>query len=352
MQISSLDGNTDLVRELYEVEQKHGSPLSVHWEITDACNLSCIHCYLPKVRSFVTLSRARMLIDAFERHGVLTVSLSGGEALLHPDFVSIYTELKRRGFLVSVFTNGTLIKEAHLDLFTEYPPNGLYISIYGIDESTYGRTTQRGSFGTFTSALGALAGRGIPFILQTPIMQSNLTYLAELDLYCKSWGVPYRFGQVIYCQIDGCKGNLHQRIDPRTLVERLSRFPEIMDTWASQSKETIAVDRLRCGAAKNYIAIDAQCRVNLCGLLRQPSFEFSDAETFATAINKAIAFRDMLDDRFSDGSCGKCSLLNLCHGCPALSWLENADYTSCAQYFHDVAVEKRAALRNQYPTPP
>ena len=46
--------------------------------------------------------------------GALWCLLTGGEPLLRPDFADIYLLLKKKGLLVSVFTNACLVTEAHV----------------------------------------------------------------------------------------------------------------------------------------------------------------------------------------------------------------------------------------------
>ena len=43
--------------------------------------------------------------------GCLYLLLTGGEPLLREDFPEIYTFAKHNGFLVTVFTNGTLLTD-------------------------------------------------------------------------------------------------------------------------------------------------------------------------------------------------------------------------------------------------
>jgi len=58
--------------------------------------------------------------------------LTGGEIFIRPDFLDIYRRLKRRGLLLTLYTNGTMITERAADLLAEYPPSLVEVSLYGI----------------------------------------------------------------------------------------------------------------------------------------------------------------------------------------------------------------------------
>src|SRR5438874_13536270 len=91
------------------------APLNGTIEITRRCPLVCAHCYnnLPmgdrKAQlEELTAADHRRLLDAVADMGTLWLLFTGGEIFARPDFLEIYTHAKRNGFLVTLFTNGTL----------------------------------------------------------------------------------------------------------------------------------------------------------------------------------------------------------------------------------------------------
>jgi len=94
-----------------EVELIH--PLQqVSIEITDACNLNCVHCYNDygsKREDELTLEEIYHLIDELKKLGVLIIMLSGGEPLLRPDFFEIAQYVRDNSLGLELFTNGTLV---------------------------------------------------------------------------------------------------------------------------------------------------------------------------------------------------------------------------------------------------
>src|SRR6266404_3411637 len=87
-------------------------------EVTRRCPLECAHCYnnLPmddqQARSReLTYEELCGILDEMAEAGCLWLLFTGGEIFARRDFLDIYTYAKRKGFLVTLFTNGTLITE-------------------------------------------------------------------------------------------------------------------------------------------------------------------------------------------------------------------------------------------------
>ena len=98
------------------------APTNVSLELTRRCPLDCLHCYnnLPMgdqaARSQeLTFAEHVRLLDELVAAGTLWILYSGGEIFARKDFLDIYTEAKKRGFLITLFTNGILINERIAD---------------------------------------------------------------------------------------------------------------------------------------------------------------------------------------------------------------------------------------------
>jgi len=101
--------------------------------------------------------------------GVLKVLLTGGEVLLRQDFSDIYTHMKKKGFLVSVFTNASLISQDHISLFKKYPPRNLEITVYGTSDSEYAKVTGTRNFAGFKAGIDMLISESIPVTLKAMV---------------------------------------------------------------------------------------------------------------------------------------------------------------------------------------
>ncbi|MCD7754318.1 MAG: radical SAM protein [Clostridiales bacterium] len=108
-----------LTRYLNYRARNDGIPLSGTFELSPVCNLACRMCYVRRSsaevaahpRPIMTLEQWKCLGDEIFDAGTLFLLLTGGEPFLWPDFRELYEYLHRKGFLISVNSNGTLISD-------------------------------------------------------------------------------------------------------------------------------------------------------------------------------------------------------------------------------------------------
>lgn len=89
-----------------------------NWSITGSCNLKCRHCFMakdavgaPAFHTF-TWDECVSLIDEMNKCGIHAVKITGGEPLLHPNFLDILKYIDKKGMIVSeINTNGTFITD-------------------------------------------------------------------------------------------------------------------------------------------------------------------------------------------------------------------------------------------------
>ena len=88
------------------------APICLTWELTYACNLSCVHCLSSSGRRDpreLTTAECKAVIDTLERMQVFYVNIGGGEPTVRPDFWELvdYATAHRVG--VKFSTNGVKI---------------------------------------------------------------------------------------------------------------------------------------------------------------------------------------------------------------------------------------------------
>ena len=145
IQMQVLDFATDK-RSQWE---KNHQLYSVIFELTPKCNFNCVHCYLHDNHASNELSFDEIvqIIDILYEKEVLFITFTGGDIFTRKDFVDIYLYAKRKGFIVELYTNGALISDQVINVFSEYPPLVVDISLYGACEETYRKVTGvRGAF--------------------------------------------------------------------------------------------------------------------------------------------------------------------------------------------------------------
>ena len=119
-------------------------PKVCFWELTDRCNLCCIHCAAEcggKSRERTAARQEELTLEEIERvalslraAGCEHVKLTGGEPLLRKDLSQIAEILARIGFKVSVFTNGLLVDQGQISSLTGAGVSEMLISLDGLRE--------------------------------------------------------------------------------------------------------------------------------------------------------------------------------------------------------------------------
>ncbi len=124
-----------------------GLPQMGVFELTPLCNLSCKMCYVHLNKKQIEgqpLLSGKQWIQIMEQavqNGMMHAQLTGGEALMHPDFDMIYQYLYSQGIQITVMTNGILLNKSRIAFFEQYPPSSIQITIYGGSEKSYERVT-------------------------------------------------------------------------------------------------------------------------------------------------------------------------------------------------------------------
>jgi len=121
-------------------------------EITDRCNLECVHCYADSsprasLRGSMGTEDWRRVIAQAADQGCRAVQFIGGEPTLHPDLDDLIPYAHARGMnFIEVYTNATTLTQNRVDFLREFGVR-IATSFYSCDESIHDGITQRhGSF--------------------------------------------------------------------------------------------------------------------------------------------------------------------------------------------------------------
>ncbi len=109
-------------------------PIYCFWEITDACNLRCIHCEADAgVRSPDELStdEAFSLIDSLKKAGCENVMLTGGEPLVRKDWPRLARRLADLELNPTIITNGILVDENMISRMIDSGVTAVSVSLDG-----------------------------------------------------------------------------------------------------------------------------------------------------------------------------------------------------------------------------
>lgn len=174
--------------------RENNTPISGNFELTPMCNLDCKMCYIhlnePSVRDRMLSGDQWIdLMGQAIEHGMMIALLTGGEAMTHPDFRKIYMYLISQGIHVRVKTNGILLDKNMIELFTEYPPYIVDVSLYGCDGESYKAVTGHDVFETVTTNIRAAIKAGLHVQLMITPSAYMLPWVDRIMEYAKTFGV-------------------------------------------------------------------------------------------------------------------------------------------------------------------
>lgn len=167
------------------------APLLVWLELTSDCPLRCAHCFLDSAPSHgkISLPDVKRIVGELVELGVLRLTLTGGEALLHPDIAEIISLINSHKLGLRLFSSGCLPKSKY-ELLSEHSIDTLFLSVDGLEKHN---DELRGAktFSAFETNLAFLSRQ--PSIhnitISTTLDRANIPELPDLIRLAANYGV-------------------------------------------------------------------------------------------------------------------------------------------------------------------
>ncbi len=346
-------------------------PVTCFWEITDACNLRCIHCEADsgaRAPDELTTDEALALAEELAGCGCEKVMLTGGEPLVRKDWPRLTRRLVELGVEVTVITNGVLVDEAMVNRLLDAGVSGASVSLDG-DRQVHdtirrwpGR--ERGSvYEAAVAALERLAASPLKTAVITQVHKRNLHDLERMYEQVASLGVDawqVQIAMPLGRLLDISYQYLIEPAQVRELVPRLAalvadgRVPVgVADNIGYYSREE---PRLRgalagtqsfwagCLAGVRLVALRANGDVKGCpshpaqfvvGNVRDTPFAdiWGDPKNFA--------YNTAWDEGLLEGECARCEYRRVCRaGCTTMAFAVTGtihDNPFCVQHVGEPA---------------
>jgi radical SAM protein with 4Fe4S-binding SPASM domain len=266
------------------------------------------------------------LIDEITDAGCLYLVITGGEPLMRKDFPFIYRHAKKRGLLVTVFTNATLITGGLLDLFEDFPPYVVDVTVYGATASVYEKITGvRGSYQRCLKGLQSLLDHHVNVTFKTVIMTLNQHEVIDLEGLAATFGVKFRSDPAVFPCLDGDKSPLAFRMTPEEAVAIELSDDERLGQWRDVFKRfqgiTMTDDLYQCGAGRSMFHVDPYGGLRPCVMVSNPRYDVV-AGSFQTGWKDVVS--TIQDKKMATRShCRQCDKRVLCGYCPGFFELEN-----------------------------
>jgi len=180
------------------------APLYVAWQITNECNLACLHCIEESgpgkaFRDELSPEEFRGILDQFVKLEVPYVSFSGGEPMVHPHFFEMAEHFCAGGGQLKVETNGHYLTPDNCRRLKEIGIKAVQVSIDGGSKETFNRMRVLGQFDVVVEGTRSLRDAGVPIEVNFSPTHFNVHEIeGAVDLAYELGAYSFYTGRTMY----------------------------------------------------------------------------------------------------------------------------------------------------------
>jgi len=162
------------------------SPMTIAWEITQACAFKCIHCRAQaqyhRNKKELTTKEGLLLIDQIKKLGALILVITGGDPMVRKDLYTFIRYAKKIGLKVGISPSATnLLNYKSIEKLKESGVDIIHISLDGATDEVHDKF--RGFTGSFKKTLEIIKyinKLNIPLQIGTTISKRNVNNLTDI----------------------------------------------------------------------------------------------------------------------------------------------------------------------------
>lgn len=308
---------------------KENLPLMDVWiNVTNKCNLRCIHCHLDSGRPFkneMTREEITGLIDGIKNLGMKKLVISGGEPFVRSDILDILEYAHKRGVkMIRVITNGTLIDDKTARALSELEVN-VQVSLDGAHERTHDSIRGKGTFKKTINGMKNLLKSNTDFYVCMTLMKRNMGEIKDMVSFLETLEVSALHFSILQNKGRAEKNESVVGFDNR---EFISVIGEIQDISKQTSLRITSEESIRmkieknfkndlCGAGSSVISIAADGNVYPCAGLHEEEFSAGNIrnQNIEEIWKKSDVLRKLRSLSVLDiAKCRTCELKFICGG--------------------------------------
>lgn len=340
----------DFSSEIHAHAHEHDRVIKAQMEVTYRCNLHCRHCYTDpynKPEYFskeLDFSEITRILDEMADYGILWLNFTGGEVFARKDFLDIYDYAYAKGFILTIYTNGTVFTEAILQRLQKNPPFYIDVSCHSVSEEAFDHFTQvRGSFQKFLQGMHRLKASGLPFRMKTKAMNWNEQEIPEIRKFTESFGLAFGFTTSLSPRLNGDISSLELRLSPEGIRQLEAAEAQEEDSESCIEKSEILSDNVpsklyRCLCATNHVHISAWGELGTC-VFQYEARESLKTHSLSEAIRKVFNRVRSLEYQ-TESSCRTCRIYSFCEKTPTQLRWETGDPEAPTPYHCNTAFDR------------
>lgn len=299
---------------------------TLQWHITQTCDLHCKHCYDRSSRAQVKLEQAVRILDdlrAFCKSKNVdgAVSFTGGNPLLHPDFIEIYRAAAERGFSTAILGNPAPAERIR-ELIAIQMPAFYQVSLEGLREHN---DTIRGAghFDRIVAFLEVLKKLDVSSMVMLTLTSMNIDQVLPLAGLLRAKADIFHFNRLSMVG-EGAHLRLPDARQYRSFLEsylaaaRTNPVMGIKDNLINIIRQDQGISPFGgctghgCGAAFNFVSLLADGEVHACR-----KFPSLIGNLYRQTLSEIYASDQAHRYRSGSAACRTCTLHPVCGGCLA-----------------------------------
>lgn len=338
---------------LHTKGRRLGLPIAGNFELTARCNFNCPMCYVHMTQEQVdaagkelTAQQWLQIAEAARNKGMVFALLTGGEPLVRKDFFEIYDGMRQMGLLISINSNGSMLKGKILERFLENPPFRFNISLYGGNNETYRNMCGIPAYDQVKENIKALRQAGVDVSLNLSITPYNKDDLPQIYRDATQLDVNVRASSYMYPPVRlngeqyGCSNRLSCEDSARYSVqwdalrfteEEFARRAENMAKLVNEEQEGCPVEAgegVRCRAGSTSFWMTWDGKMMPCGMLTTPvvkPLEIGFDAAWEQIRQETAKIR-------TPGKCVNCDYKEICGACAAVYYTETGKFDGVPEY--------------------
>ncbi|HKE22209.1 MAG TPA: TIGR04053 family radical SAM/SPASM domain-containing protein [Bryobacteraceae bacterium] len=331
------------------------APMLVIWEVTQACDLACVHCRASaqpeRHERELSTGQGYALLDEIRRFGEPLMVFTGGDPLKRPDLLELVRYSVNIGLRTNVTPSATpLLTHDAIEAFKAAGVSRMAISVDGPDAATHDEF--RGIPGTFDRAISALRHArdiGLDTQFQTTVTRRNMHRLPEVaeivkEARSKMWSLFFLIVTGRALENDDLRAEEYEKVF-EFMYDLSKTAPFGIKTTEAMHYRRYVAQRIKAehGVTENENAKGVAWRT--AGVSDGKGFVFVShtGEIFPSGFlpvsggnvrhdrltevyRNSTLFRSLRDTTLRGGKCGQCEYQKVCGGSRSRAFAFTGDY--------------------------
>ena len=181
-----------------------GAPLYIAWQVTNECNLACLHCIEESgpgkaFRDELDKEQIFGFLQQVTDHQIPYISFSGGEPMIHPLFFEMVEYICAQESQLKIETNGHYLTPDNCRRLRELGVKAVQVSLDGATRETFNRMRVRGDFDRAVEGLRNLRAADVPIEVNYSPTRFNVHEIGKaVDLAFESGAYSFYTGRTMY----------------------------------------------------------------------------------------------------------------------------------------------------------